>query len=69
MHWELSCFRADATVRGLLKDGQPEPTLATLKRHAVLEAPAVACVLRDSACDATNGKGASMIGLFAWPNV
>jgi len=27
------------------------------------------CNLYDSACDATNGKRAFMMRLFAWPNV
>jgi hypothetical protein len=51
----------DATVRWP-PGGRPAATLvATLGRLAELEAPAAAVVLRDSASNATNGRGSFMI--------
>src|SRR6266568_1613344 len=53
----FSCVRADATGRWPPKGGQPEPPLATtLDQRAGLEAPAAACVSRERATSATDGR-------------
>jgi len=54
------CFdrRTDAAMRWPPKDGQPASTLAAASaKRAERQAPAAACIPRECASGATNGKG------------